>query len=57
MTLQLSNRDRKLAPKKGGGYCWGCDASIVPKYATCKVCGSVQGPKTRRTRLKKDTNA
>ena len=43
-----TNRDKRLAPKNGHGYCI-CDRSIVSSGQKCNVCGNLQ----KRKRLKR----
>lgn len=40
-----SNRDIKLASKRGRGYCNGCDAALVAEGSKCPVCGRMRGDK------------
>lgn len=38
-----SNRDRKMASKKGRGYCYGCDVALVSDGSKCPICGKLHG--------------
>ena len=35
----ISNREKKLQPKLGKFWCWGCDAQIVREWEKCPNCG------------------
>lgn len=39
-----TNRDRKMSPKRGFGYC-GCDRAMVGDGQKCPLCGSRSGKK------------
>jgi len=45
-----SNREKRLAPKKGKFWCMGCDRAFVTEWKKCPICGKRNGIK----RLKKD---
>jgi len=38
-----TNREKKLSPKLGYGYCCGCDKDIVALGSKCRVCGERMG--------------
>ena len=39
----MTNRDKKLQPKRGNTYCGGCDRQLVPDGAKCDFCGWYRG--------------
>lgn len=45
----LTNREKKLAPRRKKHYCNHCDASMVACGGKCKFCGQKDKPR----RLKK----
>ncbi len=44
----ISNRDRVRQPKRGKGYCFGCDAALVGSGEKCPVCGRRNGTKRNK---------
>jgi len=47
-----TNRSMKRKPKRGHGWCMGCDMAMVGDGEKCPVCGSRSVPK----RNKKENN-
>lgn len=35
----ITNRDKKLSPRRTKFWCWGCDANHISPGGKCKVCG------------------
>lgn len=52
MKFLKSGREQRLNPKRGtrGGWCHGCDETLVRKGEICPVCGRVD---TTRRKMKK----
>lgn len=44
----LTNRQKRLAPKRVKFWCWGCDAQIVTNWKKCPVCGTRNHPRKLR---------
>ncbi len=40
-----TNREKKLAPKLGKFWCWGCDSQLVGAGERCNNCGTKQEPR------------
>ena len=36
----MTNRERKLQPKQGKFWCWGCDCDLVHQWKKCRTCGT-----------------
>lgn len=43
--LWENNRTRRLRPKRGVTFCWGCDAYLVGDGQKCPRCGTRHGIK------------
>lgn len=46
--LWITNRQRKLQPKQGKFWCWGCDAQLVHDWKKCPVCGTRNGKRRNK---------
>lgn len=46
--LWETNRERKLKPKTGKFWCWGCDAYLVGEWEKCPNCGKRNGQRRNK---------
>ena len=43
-----TNREKKLQPKQGKFWCWGCDRCLVVEWSKCPVCGFRNGKRRNK---------